>query len=155
MRIRDLNGEDIEFCASLAVDSPLKPVYGFTQQGWETKLKEALQAEQNLLFLAEDEGKIAGFAWVHAKGAFLAAPYLRFITVSAEFRGRGVGSLLLDEFEKRTSQVGKDYFLLVSDFNSAAQKLYEKHGYEVIGELADFSVKGVSEILMSKKHGNK
>jgi ribosomal protein S18 acetylase RimI-like enzyme len=44
-------------------------------------------------------------------------------------------------------------FLCVSSFNERAQKLYQRLGYERVGELPDYVVKGYSEILMRKTRG--
>jgi ribosomal protein S18 acetylase RimI-like enzyme len=152
MQIRKLREEDIAECAQLAKSLPLGKTYGFTKDGWTKKLRQARTEEGNLLFLAEEEGRLAGFAWVHIRGAFLSAPYLRFIVVSPDFQGRGVGTLLLKEFEERTRPLGKDWFLLVSDFNTGAQQFYEKQGYQRVGALPDFAKEGITEVIMVKKH---
>ncbi len=147
-----MSEKDIGVCARIAANSPLKDTYGFTRQGWENRLREAMNDSLSLLYLAEEEGAVAGFAWVHTKGVFLSAPYLRFIAISPAFSGKGLGSMLLDEFESRTRDGGRDFFLLVSDFNSNAIRFYEKHGYEKVGELKDFAVMGVREIIMRKEN---
>ncbi|MGE4465227.1 GNAT family N-acetyltransferase [Sphaerochaeta sp.] len=126
--------------------------YGFTVEGWIRKLTKARDEEGNLLFVAEEEGRLAGFAWVHTHGAFLAAPYLRFIAVNPSFQGRGVGTLLLKEFEEQTRNLKKDWFLLVSEFNIGAQQFYEKHGYQRVGALPGFAKEGITEVIMVKKH---
>jgi ribosomal protein S18 acetylase RimI-like enzyme len=152
MQIRQLKEEDIPLCANLASSLPLGKTYGFTVEGWIRKLKQARNEQGNLLFVAEEEDRLAGFAWVHTHGAFLAAPYLRFIAVDPSFQGRGVGALLLKEFEEQTRYLGKDWFLLVSDFNTGAQQFYEKHGYQRVGALPSFAKEGITEVIMVKKH---
>jgi len=152
MQIRQIREEDIPVCAQLAKDLPLGKTYGFTEEGWIRKLTKARDEEGNLLFVAEEEGRLAGFAWVHTHGAFLAASYLRFLAVDPSFQGRGVGTLLLKEFEEQTRYLGKDWFLLVSDFNTGAQQFYEKHGYQRVGALPDFAKEGITEVIMVKKH---
>jgi ribosomal protein S18 acetylase RimI-like enzyme len=152
MQIRQIREDDILLCAQLASSLPLGKTYGFTVEDWIRKLKQARNEEGNLLFVAEEEDRLAGFAWVHTHGAFLAAPYLRFIAVDPSFQGRGVGTLLLKEFEERTRPLGKDWFLLVSDFNTGAQLFYEKHGYQRVGALPGFAKEGITEVIMVKKH---
>ena len=152
MQIRQIREEDITVCAQLANALPLGKTYGFTVEGWIRKLTKARNEERNLLFVAEEESRLAGFAWVHTHGAFLAAPYLRFIAVDPSFQGRGVGTLLLKEFEELTRDLKKDWFLLVSEFNIGAQQFYEKHGYQRVGALPDFAKEGVTEVIMVKKH---
>jgi ribosomal protein S18 acetylase RimI-like enzyme len=39
----------------------------------------------------------------------------------------------------------------VSSFNDGARRLYERLGYERVGELKDLAVDGASEWLMCKK----
>lgn len=155
MRIRDMTSEDILPCARIALDSPLKSVYNFTETRWSEQLSTALGDPHNILYVAEEAREtgqsIGGFAWVHPRGAFLVAPYLRFIAVGSHAQGQGVGGLLLEEFEKRTFPVQRDYFLLVSDFNTSAQRFYEHHGYRIVGKLENFVIPGVAEIIMSKK----
>ena len=41
-------------------------------------------------------------------------------------------------------------FICVSSFNPGAQRFYRSLGYETIGELKDFVVRGHSEILLRK-----
>lgn len=43
------------------------------------------------------------------------------------------------------------WFLCVSSFNPRARALYERLGYELIGELKDFVIDGASELLMRKR----
>jgi ribosomal protein S18 acetylase RimI-like enzyme len=105
------------------------------------------------LFVAESGGRVVGFAWIDPRGAFSTAPYLRLIAVDGSARGSGVGSVLLSEFEARTASVGRDWCLLVSDFNERAQEFYERHGYNRVGALPDFARAGITEILMVKKRG--
>lgn len=44
-------------------------------------------------------------------------------------------------------------FLCVSDFNPRARALYERLGYELVGELPDFLVRGQAELLYRKTRG--
>jgi len=41
----------------------------------------------------------------------------------------------------------------VSSFNPRARALYERLGYEMIGELKDYLIEGASELLMRKTIG--
>jgi ribosomal protein S18 acetylase RimI-like enzyme len=43
--------------------------------------------------------------------------------------------------------------MCVSSFNTDAQRLYERLGYQRIGELTDYIVAGQSEILLRKTIG--
>ena len=152
VEIKSFSEQDVQSCAHLAASSSLKDVYGFSDYGWIEKLSKATDDPNNLLSVAWVGDRIAGFIWVHLKGAFLVAPYLRFIAVDPKFQGMGVGRRLLREFEEQTKHLGKSFFLLVSDFNLEAQKFYEKQGYRKVGELNDFAVPGVTEVIMVKQN---
>jgi predicted GNAT family acetyltransferase len=45
----------------------------------------------------------------------------------------------------------RDLFLLVSDFNTDAQKFYARLGYVQVGALDDYVIPGVSELVFCKR----
>ena len=151
--IRSMREADVRTSAALACDSEIGARYGFVLEVLSGKLLEALGTRDEL-FVAEIEGSVLGFAWVDPRGAFSSAPYLRLIVVASSARGFGIGEALLAEFEARTAKVGRDYCLLVSDFNEKAQTFYERHGYRRVGSLADFAKKGIDEVIMVKPRGS-
>jgi len=55
--------------------------------------------------------------------------------------------------ERRVFRERPNVFLCVSDFNKGARRFYEKLGYETVGELRDYIIKGRSEILLRKTVG--
>jgi ribosomal protein S18 acetylase RimI-like enzyme len=60
---------------------------------------------------------------------------------------------MIEFAEQRIFRQSPNVFLCVSSFNKHAQKLYERLGYQHVGELPDFVVRGYSEILMRKTRG--
>jgi ribosomal protein S18 acetylase RimI-like enzyme len=149
--LRSMVKSDVPACAAIVCASPLGERYGFRPDAMARTLAGALEAGGELI-VAESAGRVVGFAWIDPRGAFSSAPYLRLIAVEESFRGSGVGSALVDEFEARTASVGRDWCLLVSDFNERAQAFYERRGYRKAGALPDFARPGITEILMVKKH---
>lgn len=163
-RIRGMTEEDATACARMICSSLVGERYGFKPDTMAAVLRSALASGAEL-FVAElpgvgvdprgqgtqAAGRLAGFAWIDPRGAFSSAPYLRLIAVDESLRGAGTGAALLKEFETRTAGVGRDWCLLVSDFNVAAQAFYERHGYRKAGELPDFARDGITEVLMVKK----
>ncbi|HET7838984.1 MAG TPA: GNAT family N-acetyltransferase [Rectinemataceae bacterium] len=160
---------DAAACSAIVCSSEIGRRYGFRLEGMEATLLAALAAEGGL-FVAEGWGAgeenlggqspdqagapaLLGFAWIDPHGAFSTAPYLRLIAVDEAARGRQVGSALLAEFEARTARIGRDWCLLVSDFNLPAQAFYGRHGYAKAGALPDFARPGITEILMVKRRG--
>jgi ribosomal protein S18 acetylase RimI-like enzyme len=55
--------------------------------------------------------------------------------------------------EERIFQEVPNVFLCVSSFNQEAQRFYARLGYEQVGELKDYVVRGHSEFLMRKTIG--
>jgi ribosomal protein S18 acetylase RimI-like enzyme len=55
--------------------------------------------------------------------------------------------------ERRIFSETPNAFICVSSFNGGARRLYERLGYQVIGELEDYVIPGHSEILLRKTIG--
>jgi ribosomal-protein-alanine N-acetyltransferase len=101
--------------------------------------------------VARLEGEIVGFIVLVMHGAFTG--YIQSVCVAPGMRGRGLGRRLVAFAEERILRETPNVFLCVSSFNPAARRLYERLGYEVVGELRDYIVPGHSEILMRKTTG--
>jgi [ribosomal protein S18]-alanine N-acetyltransferase len=112
--------------------------------------REALTRPGTELFVARDRDKSlpAGFVLLAPYG-LAASPYIASIAVAAEARGHGVGSQLL-RFAEQHFAGRRHVFLLVSSFNHRAQNFYRQHGYELVGELKDYVVRGQSELIFHK-----
>ena len=100
---------------------------------------------------ADGEQIACGFAWVIPQGTFGRSPYLRLIGVRPDAAGSGIGSALLTEVERRSAEIASDVFLLVSDFNEAAQRFYQRHGFEQIGEVSGYVLPDVTELIFRKR----
>ncbi len=124
--MRTMLPADAPACAAIACASPIGKAYGLTENTLAKDLTSAAAEtgfftsgppsssgtpSSNFVIVAEIDGRPAGFAWVDPRGAFSSAPYLRLIAVDKHFRGSGVGSALLREFERRTMTVGRDFCL--------------------------------------------
>ena len=101
--------------------------------------------------VASLDGRLAGFVILVMTGAFVG--YIQSICVAPDLRGRGIGTRLMAWAEERILKVAPNVFLNVASFNPEARRLYERLGYEVVGELRDYIVPGHSEILMRKTTG--
>ena len=103
------------------------------------------------VYVARLDQAIAGFLIINMEGPF--SGYIQTVCVHAEYRGRGIGSRLIRRAEERIFRDSPNVFMCVSSFNEDAFKLYRRLGYEVIGELKDYLVRGHSEILLRKSKG--
>lgn len=102
-------------------------------------------------YVAHQRESLVGFLILIMHGAFVG--YIQTICVAPEARGRGLGTTLIDFAEERIFRDTPNVFICSSSFNPRAQKLYERLGYEVIGELKDYIIPGHSEILLRKTIG--
>ena len=80
----------------------------------------------------------------------MGSPYIASIAVAHTHRGKNIGTQLVTHAERFFADEARHIFLCVSSFNSRARRLYERLGYETIGELRDYAIDGASEVLMHK-----
>ena len=111
-------------------------------------LQYALEKKELYIALNE-QGECVGFIYCMQNGVFGSYPYLHIISVKEDCRGNGIGSLLMSYFEEKYPS--DKYFLTVDDFNINAKKLYERLGYQCVGQLPDFYKKGIDCYLMMKR----
>jgi ribosomal-protein-alanine N-acetyltransferase len=103
------------------------------------------------IYVAVRNDELIGFIILNMKGAFVG--YIQTVCIAPEWRSKGIGSLLLKFAEDRILSETPNVFMCVSAFNKDAQKLYQRLGYEKIGELKNYIVAGHSEILLRKTSG--
>jgi ribosomal-protein-alanine N-acetyltransferase len=138
------NADEIELCARMMAD--LEPWITLGRD-YEASI-QTLSVPPKEVYLALSGEEIVGFIILNMQGAFVG--YIQTICVSAEWREKGIGTRLLDFAEQRILSETPNVFLCVSSFNENAQRLYQRLGYETVGELKDYIVSGHSEILMRK-----
>jgi len=95
--------------------------------------------------------RVGGFAILIMRGAFVG--YIQSLAVRHGWRGRGLGTALIAFAERRILRETPNVFICASSFNPGARRLYERLGYQVVGELTDYMVRGHSEILLRKTTG--
>ena len=95
--------------------------------------------------------RLAGFLMINMHGAFTG--YIQTVCVVPECRRQGIGSCLVEWAEARIFRDSPNVFMCVSSFNAGAFRLYQRLGYEAVGELRDYLVRGHAEILLRKTRG--
>jgi len=137
--------DDFEWCARLMAGS----------EPWITLRRDlegcraALRRPGSELFVAREHGRPVGFILIHPHG-FAGSPYIASVAVAEGARGRGIGSELVAFAESRMA--GRRFiFMCVSSFNRRAQGLYNRLGYQRVGEIPNYIVDGHSELLLCKK----
>jgi len=139
---------DAEICARMMANS--EP-WITLRRDYDASLKILTDSSREV-YLAIVSDEIVGFTILTMHGAFVG--YLQSVCVAPEWRGKGIGSQLMDYVEKRILGETPNVFICVSSFNERVQKLYERRGYEVVGELKNWIVPGHSEILLRKTAGS-
>ena len=146
--IRPLAGEDeAQRCAAMMCSTEPWITIGRTFDQSLTILRDPARE----VYVAENDGRIDGFIILNMRGAFVG--YIQTVCVDASARGSGLGTQLVQFAEKRIFAETPNVFLCVSSFNPRARQLYERLGYELIGELKDYLIRGHSELLMRKSIG--
>jgi len=135
---------DAETCARMMANS--EP-WITLRRDYDASLKILTDSSREV-YLAMVGDEIAGFTILNMHGAFVG--YIQSVCVAPPWRGKGIGSELMDYVEKRILSETPNVFICVSSFNKRVQNLYERRGYEVIGELKNWIVPGHSEILLRK-----
>ena len=135
---------ELNTCARLMADS----------EPWITLQRDYDASVQTLtspgkeVYVAACGRQILGFIILNMQGGFIG--YIQSIGVAPEWRSRGIGRRLVAYAEERIFREAPNVFICVSSFNPGAQRFYRSLGYEAIGELKDFVVRGHSEILLRK-----
>jgi [ribosomal protein S18]-alanine N-acetyltransferase len=139
--------DEAQTCALLMATSEPWITLG---RSFETSLR-MIQDPSREVYLVRDKGEIVGFVILCLTGAFVG--YIQTICIHPNRRGQGLGSRLVQFAEQRILKEFPNVFMCVSSFNRDAQRLYQRLGYEVVGELTDYIVRGHSEILLRKTSG--
>ena len=146
--IRALAGKaEARFCASFMVASEPWVTLGITFEQTLHRLTDSTRE----VHVATMNDEIVGVLILHLSGPLNG--YLQTIAVHPDWRCRGIGTRMIEWAEARIFRQSRNVFLCVSSFNEHAQNLYERLGYQRVGELPDFVAKGFSEILMRKTRG--
>jgi len=119
-------------------------------RGYEESLA-LLQDATREVYGAFEGDRVLGFVILNMSGAFVG--YIQTICVGEGGRSRGIGTRLMRFAEERIFRESPNVFLCVSSFNPRAKALYERLGYEMVGEMKDYIVKGHSEYVFRKTIG--
>jgi ribosomal protein S18 acetylase RimI-like enzyme len=138
---------DAEACAQLMCASEPWLTLGRTYEASLALLRDPTRE----VYVAEDARGLAGFLILCLTGPFVG--YIQTVCLAPDRRGAGLGTALVAFAERRIASVSPNVFLCVSSFNSRARALYERLGYEYVGELRDYLVRGHSELLYRKSKG--
>ncbi|MBK8808593.1 MAG: GNAT family N-acetyltransferase [Bacteroidales bacterium] len=139
---------DIKDCIESLYASVLTTSYFLSEDYTREWVLEGL--ERNEIFMAQKDGSVIGFMRIDFQGAFAKFPLLRVIAIKDNHRNRGLGREMLKYFEDISFKDYDKVFLLVSEFNSNAKRLYSRLNYLEVGCIPGLYKKEYSEFLMMK-----
>lgn len=157
MHLRPLHATDIPPLAQLMAVTPLWQRYGVTTASATARLQQGLAEGATItvaeIGLADGQPQLGGFIWYVTRGAFQRGGYVMLIGVQPTLRGQGIGEALMAHAEAAMFAAVESIFLLVSDFNDAAQRFYQRLGYQQVGAIPEFVLPGVNELIFYKRKG--
>jgi ribosomal-protein-alanine N-acetyltransferase len=137
--VRSMEARDLPEVVEIERASSSTPWTGATFEG-------LLRRRDADLFVAEAEGRPVGFAvfWT-----VLDQGELGNIAVSPAWRRRGVGTRLLRSVIERARERGvRELFLEVRVTNHGAQRLYQRHGFRMVGRRPGYYTEPVEDALV-------
>ena len=148
LTIRRMHGDpEVRFCTEAMVNSEPWLTLGYS---YEMTYKVVTDPSREP-YVAVVGSEIAGFIVLNLVGPLRG--YIQTICVVPSWRGKGVGTRLLTFAEERIFREFPNVFLFVSSFNQAAQRFYASLGYQKVGEVPEYVIRGHSEYLMRKTVG--
>ena len=108
----------------------------FSSPWSEDGLKSEINNKFARFFVAFSNGKIVGYVGSHN---VLGEVYITNVAVLPEFRRKGIGKAIVEHLVSEMKAEGADFVTLeVRKSNSNAISLYEKCGFQKVGERKDF-----------------
>ncbi len=138
--------EELDWTAELLSGSEPWITLGISAE----QCRDACRNPEYQVYVSHIDGEPCGAIVLHRRGV-AGSPYVKSIAVAEEFRGRGVGSCLMDFAEDLFRGESPHMFLCVSSFNLRARVFYERRGYRAVGEFQDYIIEGASEFLLHKR----
>jgi [ribosomal protein S18]-alanine N-acetyltransferase len=146
VEIRRATAEDCDWTAGVLAASEPWVTLGATLE----KCRASCRDPEYHVYVARRERTRCGALVLHPRG-LASSPYIKSIVVAEEFRGCGIGALLMDFAEDLARTGSRHIFLCVSSFNTRARRFYERRGYRAVGQLDDYVIDGASETILCKK----
>ena len=127
-----------------------KKEFGFASYWDNTKnVKEVLRRSSKTCWVVESNKKVVGFRL--AIDDIQNRVWSRLIVISKDYRGRGVGSFLVRETNKKLKKMGfRKVYTYVEENNITSIEWHVKTGYKKVTILKDWYKKGDNGILFIK-----
>jgi ribosomal protein S18 acetylase RimI-like enzyme len=150
-----LNKEQFDFVRAAREEDYAKSAFFLTNNDPWLKLGRTydysmakVRDHESELYVARLDEQVVGCLLLEMRGQLNG--FIRAICVDSDFRGRSIGTKMIDMIERRVFKASPNLFIMVSSFNFGAKKLYERLGFKEVGVLKDYVVKGSDELLLRK-----
>ena len=145
-----MNENDLSVVSNLAL---LANPYT-TREEYYPNLIEELKEFPELSFVATIDEKVVGYAQAHNEVSKNEAT-LDDIAVAAEYQGKGIGKLLLNNVIEILKQIGCTSILAEVHYKCApAIPFYYKHGFRIIGFMQNYFGSGHDAMILQKNLSN-
>lgn len=138
-----------EACAGLAASIASIPPWSDIGYPAEALARSLGSADGAARYRIEAAGVTAGA--VSVRHPWLKGPYLELLAILPPHQGQGIGSFVLDWFEREALRHGaRNLWVCASSFNGRALDFYQRHGFRAAATLPGLVANGYDEILMRK-----
>jgi len=148
-QVRRFEKEDQENAKNLMAQLCKVTGVPFNEKRWQwgvrMRLYDALRKNGMLIAETIDDNRLAGmvFADISIDPVGSSTGYIRSVIVDEEFRGQGVGKLLISEAIKYLNEMNVDQILInVRSKTERAKQLYEKMGFKEVYTVMSYGSKG-------------
>ncbi len=140
-KIRDYKPEDYTQVASLWVDTDM----GNPARGDDSKaIENTLKLGGKLLIMCDIQtAEIIGTSWMSTDGRRV---YLHHFGIRPDFQGRGLSKPLLEKSLEFARSTGLQIKLEVHKDNYRAVNLYEKYGFQYLGDYNVYIIRNYSKL---------
>ena len=129
MRLREFELE-LDYPAVLALWENAGPGIHVSPSDSQSEITKKLRRDPDLFLLAEDGGQVVGTVLGGFDGR---RGMVYHLAVAAGWRGRGIGSALMNELEARLKARGcRKAYLMVAADNPEVTAFYERRGWELM-----------------------
>jgi len=151
--VRNYNSEDLTDIKKILTEyiSPTDRVWDNNMV--EAFISDALREQPDGVFVAELDGKVAGFAAVIFRD-WQNIAYLDYIQVKTSEMRKGVGHNLIEKCINWSKMKGARIVYTETGRNNVrAIEFYKKHGFQITGYIPEYYRKGLDAVILVRKLG--
>ena len=144
---RDLSITDAELLAEQFSHSQPWQTLGISATGLKNYL---LKQDSHLYrYAVQVDNRVIGIICIRTP--WLRGDYIELLGLIESYRGRGIGTELLEWAEANASKQNNNLWLLSSSFNHPALQFYQAHGFKQIGIIEGLVHPDCDELLLRKR----